>query len=91
MPTPCRVSIPAPLRAWVQRRSRQKGYSTASEYVLQLLRLDQLQEVRDRVDAKLLEALDSGEPTEMTKQDWQDIRTEGRKRAAARRQTSMQI
>ena len=85
MPMSFRVSIPAPLRGWVQRRVRQKGYSTASEYILQLLRHDQLQEARDRVDAKLLDALDSGEPTEMTQQDWEEIRTEGRKRAATRK------
>lgn len=75
------------MRAWVQRRVRQKGYATASEYVLQLLRHDQLQEARDRVDAKLVEALDSGEPEAMTTEDWQAIRTNGRKRAASLRRS----
>lgn len=43
------------------------------------------QAARDRVDAKLIQALDSGPGTDMTAQDWQDIREEGRKRAASRR------
>jgi hypothetical protein len=73
------------MRAWVQRRSRQKGCATASEYVLQLLRHDQLQEARDRVDARLLQALDSGEPQPISDGDWQTIRATGRKRAASPR------
>jgi hypothetical protein len=73
------------MKAWVQRRLRQKGYTTASEYVVQLLRHDQLQDARDRVDAKLLEALDSGEAKAMTDDDWQQIRMTGRKRAAVLR------
>ena len=75
------------MRAWVQQRVRQKGYATASEYVLQLLRHDQLQEARDRIDAKLLDALDSGEPKAMTAEDWQAIRTNGRKQAASPRRS----
>jgi uncharacterized protein YoaH (UPF0181 family) len=55
--------------------------------VLQLLRHDQLQEARDRVDAKLLQALDSGEAKAMTAEDWQAIRTNGRKQAASLRRS----
>ena len=80
-----RVSLPTSLRDWVRRQVRRKGYGTANQYVLELLRHDQLREARDRVDATLLESLDSGEAVEMTARDWQAIRAEGRKKASARR------
>ena len=73
------------MKAWVQQRVRQKGYTTASEYVMQLLRHDQLQDARDRVDAKLLQALESGDPKPMTGEDWQAIRSNGRKQAGSLR------
>ncbi len=80
-----RVSLPASLRDWVNRQVRQRGYGTADEYVVELLRHDQLREARDHVDAKLTKALQGGESLEMTTRDWNHIRNEGRKRAAARR------
>jgi Arc/MetJ-type ribon-helix-helix transcriptional regulator len=80
-----RVSLPPALREWLRGQVRRKGYGSAEEYLGGLLRHDQLREARDRVDAELLKALDSGEPAPLTRSDWQRIRTEGRKRAAARR------
>jgi antitoxin ParD1/3/4 len=84
MSTPLRITLPSNLRDWVQRQVSRKGYNTPSEYVRELLRLERLREVQERVDAKLLEALDSGPAVEMTAQDWEEIRTKGPKRAAAR-------
>jgi len=88
MPSSFRVVLPTSMRDWVRNQVRRRGYHSADDYVLELLRHDQLREARDRVDAVLLQALDSGEPAEMTARDWQHIRSQGRKRAAARRRTS---
>jgi len=85
MPNSLRITLPDPLSEWVQRQMSTKGYRTASAYVLDLLRHEQLQEARDRVDANLLAALESGPATDMTAQDWQEVRSEGRRRAAGRR------
>jgi antitoxin ParD1/3/4 len=85
MPSTLRITLPEPLREWVERQISRKGYSTASDYVLDLLRHEQLQEARDRVDLKLIEGIESGPAAEMTPQDWQDIRQEGRQRAARQR------
>jgi antitoxin ParD1/3/4 len=85
MPNTLRITLPEPLREWVERQISRKGYSTASDYVLDLLRHEQLQEMRDRVDRKLIEGLESGPAAEMTPQDWQEIRQAGRQRAATRR------
>jgi antitoxin ParD1/3/4 len=80
-----RITLPESLRAWVQRQASRNGYSTPSEYIRTLLQLERLREVEDKVDARLLEALDSGPATPMTAEDWQDIRSERRKRVAMHR------
>ena len=58
---------------------------TAGEYILDLLRHEQVRAARDLVDARLLQALDSGPASEMTARDWQEVRAEGRRRAAGKR------
>jgi antitoxin ParD1/3/4 len=45
------------------------GYSTASEYIRQLIREDQKRASQERLQALLLEGLDSGTPIEAT-DDW---------------------
>jgi antitoxin ParD1/3/4 len=71
------ISLPATLKSWVEDQVEQKGYSTASEYIRDVLRREQ---ARDQVDARLTEALSSGPSTPMTRRDWQRIEAEGLKR-----------
>ena len=85
MPTPP-ITLPDALHDWARQQASRRGVSV-SDYVAELLVLDQARAARDRVDAKLLEALDSGPAAEMTPQDWQDVRDEGARRAAGRRKT----
>jgi antitoxin ParD1/3/4 len=75
------ISLPAALKKWVEQQVEQKGYSTASEYVRDLLRHQHEEETRTRVDEQLLAGLDSGPSKPMTKKDWQHIRSEGLKLA----------
>ena len=79
------ISLPAPLKSWVERQVEERGYSTASEFVRDVLRREQEQAVRAALDARLVQAIDSGESTLMTAKDWKRIRTEGLKRARSRR------
>ena len=80
------VSLPIPLKTWVERQVKEKGYSTASEYVRDILRREQehQQEVQERVDERLAQALKSGESTPMTQADWNRIRSKGLKLLRAR-------
>jgi len=71
-------------RTWVEEQVKRRGYGTASEFVRHVLRREQQRERRGEIDQNLLEALDSGELTPMTKKDWDDIRREGRRRLAKR-------
>ena len=45
------------------------------------------QPLRDKIDAALVEGIESGPSTPMTAQDWDDIRREGRRRLAKRKKT----
>ena len=78
------VSLPSPLKKWVERQVAKKGYGTADEFVVEMLRREQALEARERIDALLIEALDSGESTPMTEKDWERIRVAGRRRFHAR-------
>ncbi|MEX2091446.1 MAG: type II toxin-antitoxin system ParD family antitoxin [Pirellulales bacterium] len=75
------ISLPAPLKSWIEQQVEERGYSTASEFVRDVLRREQEQAARAAVDARLLQAIDSGESTPMTATDWKRIRTEGLERA----------
>lgn len=64
------ISLPPALREWVQEQMHAGGYSTASEYIRQLLREEQKRRLRLAVEAKLQEAIASGEPTPVTEATW---------------------
>lgn len=84
METSLNITIPKPLRQFVDRQVASGGYGTAGEYVCEVLKKEQIEQARAEIDAKLIEGLDSGPSTEMTRQDWEQIRRQGMKRISAR-------
>jgi antitoxin ParD1/3/4 len=82
--TSLNISLPEPLKKYIERQTRQGGYSTPSEYMRDLIRADQKQRARERIEALLLEGLGSGPSIEMTSGGWADIRREGSKRMKKR-------
>ena len=62
------------MRSYVEELLAQGGYSSISEYFRELVRQDQKQRAKEQLQTMLLEGLNSGEATEMTAQDWEDIR-----------------
>jgi antitoxin ParD1/3/4 len=79
------ISLPEPLKEWIDSQVAAGGYGTASEYVRQLLREEQKRLLRDQIDSVLHESLNSGPSTPMTAKDWEHIRREGRKRIATKK------
>jgi len=73
------VSVSQSMREFIEAQVAKGRYRTPSEYLRALIRGQQKQEAEKALEAKLLEALDE-EPSEMTRQDWADIRREVRKR-----------
>jgi antitoxin ParD1/3/4 len=82
------ISLPEDMKTWVDTQVNRGGYGTTSEYFRQLVREDQRRQVRDEIDAKLLAALDSGEPVEMTAKWWEERRQELAERIAKRKAKS---
>lgn len=74
------ISLPQSMRAFVDERVASGGYSTASEYIRELVREDQKRRAAERLDALLLEGLDSGKPVEVTDEWWARKKAELTKR-----------
>ena len=55
---------------------KQKGYSTAIEYIHHLIRQEQERAEHQRLETMLLDGLDIGEPIEISEQ-WWDNKREG--------------
>ena len=72
--TTLNISLPDSMRAFIEQKVAQGGYSTASEYIRQLVREDQKHAAQQRLEALLLEGLDSGPSREMTRDDWEELR-----------------
>ena len=71
------ISLPAPLKSWVDQQVTERGYSTASEFVRDVLRREQAAAAKIRVDERLLESLESGPARTMDPKAWGRIRAKG--------------
>jgi len=78
------ISLPDPLKQFVDGQIAQGRYSSASEYVRELIRADEKRKAEDQLEAKLLEGLNSTE-TALTAADWKDLRAEALAKLAARK------
>jgi antitoxin ParD1/3/4 len=68
------ISLPAALRIQLEKKLARHSYSSASEYVRELVRRDLQREAIEKVDTLLLEGLKAGPATPMTEGDWEDLR-----------------
>jgi antitoxin ParD1/3/4 len=73
--TSLNISLPQSLKDYVEDQVSTRGYSTPSEYLRELLRLDQKQRAEEKLEALLLEGLNSGSPIEITPDYWERKRT----------------
>ena len=67
------ISLPEDLKEYVEGRTK-TGYSTPSEYVRELIRGDQKQRAKEKLDAMLLEGLNSGDPIPMNDKFWSGLK-----------------
>ena len=80
------ISLPEPLKQFVDGQISTGRYSSASEYVRELIRADEKRKAAEELETKLLEGLRSPE-SELTKADWKAIRSEALARVQARVKT----
>lgn len=69
------ISLPDPLKKFVDGQIAQGRYSSVSEYVRELIRADEKRKAEAELETKLLEGLNSPE-TELTPTEWNAIRKE---------------
>ena len=69
------ISLPDPMKQYLEEQVSAGAYSSASEYVRELIREDEKRKAEERVEALLLEGLE-GEESELTSGDWKVIRKE---------------
>lgn len=79
------ISLPDQLKEFVDVQVGSGRYSSVSEYVRDLIRDDEKRKAQERLEALLMEGIQSGEPTDMTRQDWTDIRAAALKQFEVRR------
>ena len=74
------VSLPGPLKAFVDNRVAEGRYGTVSEYVRALIRADERRLAREKLETMLLEGVASAEG-EWTSADLDRVRRAASKRA----------
>jgi antitoxin ParD1/3/4 len=68
------ITLSEPLRAFVEEQVAGGSYATASNYLEELVREDQKRRAQMRLEALLLEGLDSGPPITVTPEYWEQKR-----------------
>lgn len=82
--TTMNVSLPRTQKELVDQQVQRGSFSTVSDYIRDLIRREQRVLAREELERKLLEGLNSGPATEMTPEDWKELREGLRKRFASR-------
>jgi antitoxin ParD1/3/4 len=79
------ISLPDPMKRFVEEKVSEGGYSSASEYVRELVRADQKRHAKEQLEQILLNAIHSGDPIEVTPAMVEDIRQRIRARSVQRK------
>ena len=83
--TSLNISLPKTLKEYVEGQVAAGTYSTPSEYMRELIREDQKRRAREKLEAALLEGLNSGPPAEIDEDYWAQKRKQLRERHKAAR------
>ncbi|MHB8348570.1 MAG: type II toxin-antitoxin system ParD family antitoxin [Acidiferrobacterales bacterium] len=78
------ISLPDPLKQFVDGQIAQGRYSSVSEYVRELIRADEKRKAEEQLEARLLEGL-NGPESELTPAEWSAIRKEALARLEVRK------
>ena len=79
------ISLPDQLKEFVDGQVGSGRYSSVSEYVRDLIRDDEKRKAQEKLESLLLEGIQSGEPTAMTRRDWEEIRRKAVKQFETRK------
>jgi len=68
------VSMPEPMREYVDERTEKGNFGTPTEYIRSLIRQDQKEREQQLLEKKLLEALDDDRVEEVTAEFFERLR-----------------
>jgi antitoxin ParD1/3/4 len=69
--------LPESFKDFIDQQVAKGGYSAPDEYLCDLIQEAKERAVEEHLEMLLLEALDSGPATPMTKADWEEIKQRG--------------
>ncbi len=78
------ISLPDPLKQFEDGQIAQGRYSSASEYVRELIRADEKRKAEEELEAKLMAGLNNPKAA-LTAADWKEIRAEALAKVTARK------
>ena len=78
------ISLPEPLKQFIDGQITAGRYSSVSECIRELVREDEKRKAQDQLEALLLEGL-RGDETPLTRDDWKAIREEAIAQVKARK------
>jgi len=81
------ISLPDPMKQFVEEQVAAGAYSSASEYIRELVRGDQKRQAKEQLEQTLLQALKEGDAVEATPEWWAALRQEVRGRSKRRRES----
>ncbi len=79
------ISLPDAMKAFVEEQAAKEGFVSVSEYLRSLIRETQSRQAKREVEAKLIEAIEDGPSSPMTRDDWEAIEREGMERLGRER------
>jgi antitoxin ParD1/3/4 len=79
------ISLPDPMKQYVEEQVNKGSYSSASEYVRELVRADQKRRDKEQLEQRLIQSLNSGEPVDITPEMLEDVRKRLHSRGKARK------
>lgn len=79
------ISLPDQLKDFVEDQVGSGRYSTVSEYIRDLIRDDEKRKTQEKLEELLVEGIQSSGPSEMTREDWHEIRREALKQFESRK------
>jgi antitoxin ParD1/3/4 len=79
------ISLPDPMKQYVEEQVSAGAYSSASEYVRELVRADQKRHAKEQLERILMSAINSGDPIDFTPELVEGIRQRLRARAGQRK------
>lgn len=74
------ISLPEALKEFIEAQALKGGFESPEAYIRFLVRDAQLEVDPEGVEEKLLEAVRGEAATPLTREDWDGIREEGRRR-----------